>query len=64
MKDHTNKQETLESIDKFYEKNPHLNIRKDNYEQHSHIHCFNNPANPCGLKGEHCCLCDIITNNK
>lgn len=33
-----------------------------NYNRKSHIHCFENPKNPCGFKGHHCCLCDIVTS--
>lgn len=32
-----------------------------NYEQNSHTHCYNQQSPACGLKGRHCCLCDIVT---
>jgi len=30
------------------------------YRKHSHIHCFEQEAPPCGIKGKHlrCCLCE------
>ncbi len=38
-----------------------------NYSHQSHTHCYEASAispdgvAPCGLKGKHCCLCDILT---
>lgn len=33
-----------------------------NYSQNSHSHCYENQTPPCGLKGYHCCLCNIVTS--
>lgn len=32
-----------------------------NYNYVSHSHCYETEKPPCGLKGNHCCLCDILT---
>lgn len=30
-----------------------------NYSQKDHTHCYDQKNPPCGIKGIHCCLCDI-----
>lgn len=32
-----------------------------NYQYLSHTHCFDQQNPACGLKGYHCCLCDIVS---
>lgn len=32
-----------------------------NYSNISHSHCYTQKNPPCGLKGHHCCLCDIVS---
>lgn len=35
-----------------------------NYAHNSHRHCFDQQSPACGLKGHHCCLCDIVSSQK
>lgn len=38
--------------------------KEKNYLYISHFHCYTQENPPCGLKGHHCCLCDIVTSGK
>lgn len=42
-------------------------MNNDNYERHSHTHCWNNDKNPCGIPlkdHKQCCLCDLTRCNE
>lgn len=39
-------------------------VSSKNYNHVSHSHCYDQQSPPCGIKGHHCCLCEIVTSGE